>query len=305
MVTLWHFTNPLWFADKGGWLNPKAPEYFTRYVKYVVAHLKDEVRLWITFNEAASIYGGFSYVLGIFPPQHKNIFEYINIRRNFIKAQALAYREIQRIYSIPPLQGLTPNTSHNVAVGLVESNVFSSGGNRWYEKIIGKIYNHQRNLYFWDKTLPYYDFMGLNYYHVDRRVPGSYRTLFKQNWMPEMGWEIYPKGIYHRLTELKKYKKPIYITENGIADRTDKLREKFIKDHLYWVWRAIQEGVDVRGYLYWSLLDNFEWHKGFAPRFGLVEIDYATLERKIRPSAYEYAKICKDNELKVESLLSS
>jgi len=82
-----------------------------------------------------------------------------------------------------------------------------------------------------------------------------------------------------------------------LADAKDEKREKFIKEHLYWIHKAIQEGVDVCGYFYWSLLDNFEWDKGFWPRFGLVEIDYQTLERKIRPSAQEYAKICKNNEL--------
>lgn len=301
MVTLWHFTNPIWFAKKGGFLNKKSPEYFTRYTKYVVDNLKDRVGLWITFNEAASVYAGFSYILGIFPPQHKNIFDYINVRKNFIKAHVLAYQEVKKIYGVSPGQDHASLTSHNVQVGLVESNAYSIHGNRWYEKWIGKIYNYQRNLYFWDKALPYYDFLGLNYYQVDRRVPGSDRVLSKQDWIPEMDWETYPEGIYHRLMELRKFKKPIFITENGIADRTDSKREKFIKGHLYWVWRAIQDGVDVRGYLYWSLLDNFEWHRGFKPRFGLVEIDYATLERKIRPSAYEYAKICLANQLEVDS----
>jgi len=319
MVTLWHFTNPIWFANKGGWLNHKAPEYFTRYAKYVVDNLKGRVGLWITFNEAASVYAGFSFITGQWPPQHKNLFEYQKARKNFIKANALAYQEIKQIYNaeashnsdfaipldIAKSHDIVQHSSmsHNITplVGLVESNVYSAHGSRWYEKIIGKIYNYQRNLYFWEKALPYYDFLGLNYYHVDRWVPGSYRTLPRQGWMPEMGWEIYPKGIYHRLMELKKFNKPIYITENGIADKTDKLRKKFIKDHLYWIWRAIQDGADVRGYLYWSVLDNFEWAHGFAPRVGLVEIDYATLERRLRLSAYEYAKICKTNQLEIDS----
>ena len=309
MVTLWHFTNPIWFAEKGSWLNRKAPEYFTRYVKYVVDNFHDRhsmsvmPKLWITFNEAASVWAGFSYLNGQWSPQHKNIFEYNKVRRNFIKAHILAYREIKRIHESASQNGATlcnAEASHNVAVGLVESNVYSAHGNRWYEKMIDKFYNYQRNLYFWDKALPYYDFMGLNYYHMDRRVPGSYRVLPKQGWMPEMNWETYPKGIYFRLMELKKFKKPIYITENGIADGTDKLREKFIKEHLHWIWQAIQDGVDVRGYMYWSLLDNFEWARGFAPSFGLVEIDYVTLERKIRPSAYEYGKICKTNQLETD-----
>ncbi|OGN13093.1 MAG: hypothetical protein A3J47_01225 [Candidatus Yanofskybacteria bacterium RIFCSPHIGHO2_02_FULL_43_22] len=290
MITLWHFTNPIWFAEKGGFLNPNSPEIFTRYAKYVVDNLKDRVGLWITFNEAASIYAGFSYLNGQWPPQHKNKFEYNKVRKNFIEAQTLAYREIKNIYS---------DTSHNVEVGLVESSTYSVHGNRWYEKIIGKLYNYQRNLYFFDKALPYYDFLGLNYYHVDRRVPGSYRTLSRQGWMPEMNWETYPKGIYHLLMMFKKFKKPIWVTENGIADSTDKLREQFIKEHLRWVWQAIHDGVDVRGYLYWSLLDNFEWAEGYRPKFGLVEVNLKTFERKIRPSALEYAKISRDNILKL------
>ena len=298
IVQLWHFTNPVWFAKKGGFLNIDSPTIFTRYVKYVVDNLKDRVGLWITFNEAASVYAGLSYLNGQWPPQHKNIFEYIKIRKNFIRTQALAYQEIKKIYNVPPL--LHDTTVSNVAqckVGLVENNTFSAHGNRWYEKLMGKFYNYQRNLYFWNKALPYYDFLGLNYYHVDRRVPGSYKVLPRQGWMPEMGWETYPKGIYHCLMELKKFNKPIYVIENGVADGKDELREKFIKDHLHWVWQAIHDGADVHGYLYWSFLDNFEWARGFKPRFGLVEIDYKTFERKIRPSAWEYAKICKDNTL--------
>ena len=112
-----------------------------------------------------------------------------------------------------------------------------------------------------------------------------------------MNWEFYPEGLYHVLKDLNKFNKPIFITENGLPDSTDQKRGKFIKAHLRWVWQAIQDGADVRVYLYWSLLDNFEWHLGYAPRFGLVEIDYKTFERRIRPSALEYAKICKTNQL--------
>ena len=101
------------------------------------------------------------------------------------------------------------------------------------------------------------------------------------------------------MKDLKQYSLPIYITENGVADKKDSLREKFIKDHLYWIWRAIQEKVDIRGYFHWSLLDNFEWEKRFEPRFGLIEVDYKTLERKPRESAFYYAEICKTNQIKL------
>jgi beta-glucosidase len=113
--------------------------------------------------------------------------------------------------------------------------------------------------------------------------------------LSDINWEIFPEGIYHCLKELKKYQKPIFITENGLADAKDKLRKDFIKEHLRWVHKAIEEGVDCRGYFHWSLIDNFEWEKGFGPRFGLIEIDYQTLERKPRPSALYYAKICRQN----------
>jgi len=111
--------------------------------------------------------------------------------------------------------------------------------------------------------------------------------------------EIYPEGIYYVLKNLKKYQKPIYITENGVADREDKFRKNFIKEHLFWTHKAIEEGVDVRGYFHWSLMDNLEWHRGFEPEFGLVNIDYQTLDRKPRSSAYYYAEICKNNSFQI------
>lgn len=106
-----------------------------------------------------------------------------------------------------------------------------------------------------------------------------------------MGWELYPESLYRVLMDLKKYKKPIFVTENGLADARDIMRTEFIRSSLHSVLRAIDSGVDVRGYLYWSLLDNFEWDKGFWPRFGLIEIDYKTLKRTVRQSAWEYKKI--------------
>ena len=114
-----------------------------------------------------------------------------------------------------------------------------------------------------------------------------------------MGWEIYAKGIYSILKSLKKYNLPIYITENGLADSEDEKRAEFIEDHLFWLHKAIVEGVDVRGYFHWSLLDNFEFvdMRGFWPRFGLIEIDYKALERKPRPSFYAYKKIIENNGL--------
>ncbi|OGM98994.1 MAG: hypothetical protein A2915_03470 [Candidatus Yanofskybacteria bacterium RIFCSPLOWO2_01_FULL_41_34] len=297
MITLWHFTNPVWFAEKGGFLNIDSPTIFTRYVKYVVDNLKDRVGLWITFNEPW-IYAGGSYLKGQWPPQKHNIFKAIKVRNNIVRSHTLAYQEIKRVYDVSPKnQGLYDSTSHNIEplVGGVENNLHIMSHPVF--KGIVKFLDQFVNLYFWNKTLPYQDFIGLNYY-TTVRLPGT-RELRRVDFVSEMNWDVYPKGIYHRLMELKKYKKPIFITENGVADSKDERRGKFIKEHLKWVWQAIHDGVDIRGYLYWSLLDNFEWAYGFRPRFGLVEIDYATFARKIRPSAFEYAKICRANAMDI------
>ncbi|OGM96504.1 MAG: hypothetical protein A3B86_00395 [Candidatus Yanofskybacteria bacterium RIFCSPHIGHO2_02_FULL_38_22b] len=317
MITLWHFTNPIWFAEKGGWLNPDSPELFRRFIKVVVSALKDQVGLWITFNEATTVYSSFAYLKGFWPPQHKNIFEWRMANRNIVRAHTEAYKEIKKIYNNSPSSGFNKEvqpwiskkveprdpdvTSHNVMVGIVESNVFVPDTKNIFTTWLRRKYKQLRNFYFLDQATPYYDFIGLNYYHMDRRTGLGQKSevVPKQDINEDMGWELCPPGIYNCLLDLKKYKKPIFITENGISDRTDQKRKKFIKDHLYWSWKAVQDGVDVLGYLYWSLLDNFEWHHGFGPRFGLVEVDYKTFERHIRPSAYEYAKICQTNSLEL------
>jgi beta-glucosidase/6-phospho-beta-glucosidase/beta-galactosidase len=106
-----------------------------------------------------------------------------------------------------------------------------------------------------------------------------------------MGWELYPAGISIVLEDLKSYGKPIYITENGLADCEDKYRGWYIKEVLKNVLNSIESGVDVRGYFHWSLMDNFEWDKGFWPKFGLIDVDRKTMKRNIRSSAFIYRDI--------------
>ncbi|MDO8496191.1 MAG: family 1 glycosylhydrolase [bacterium] len=312
MITLWHFTNPIWFAEKGGFLNIDSPKYFTRYVKYVADNLKDQVGLWITFNEALTVYAGFTKLNATWPSRGRGILNFVRTRRNIVKAHVLAYREIKKIYDQSPSADLKsfevsevrpqPKdevVSHNVMVGITENNVYVPDSRDFLATRWRRLYKKLRNFYFFKQNIPYYDFIGLNYYHMSRKPAFNlkHEIIPKQEINENMKWELYPEGLYHVLKDLKKFNKPIFITENGIPDSTDKKREKFIKDHLYWVHKAIQDGVDVRGYLYWSLLDNFEWHLGYSPRFGLVEVDFSTFERRIRPSALEYAKICKENAL--------
>ncbi len=162
-------------------------------------------------------------------------------------------------------------------------------GSNPVSKLIAAIIHWHVNRWFLNRTHKECDFIGLNYYFpwtlgVHKNLPRS-----------DMGWPIFPEGIYHTLRELARYKKPIYVTENGIADASDTKRASFIRDHVYWMHKALNAGVDVRGYFYWSLLDNFEWAEGFEKRFGLLEMDYGTLERRVRPSAYKYKKICESS----------
>ena len=136
-----------------------------------------------------------------------------------------------------------------------------------------------------------YDEIGLNYY-LHKKF-GDTRAYEKT----DMGWDVYPEGICDALLMLKRYAVPVYVSEAGIADATDHLRADYIKGLILCMHAAIRKGVDVRGFMYWSLFDNYELAQGYSKRFGLVEIDYETLERKIRPSAYVYKDIIERNGL--------
>ncbi|MDP1629412.1 MAG: family 1 glycosylhydrolase, partial [bacterium] len=288
-VTLWHWTLPLWFAKLGGFEKENNLFYFERFVKRVVENFGSQVNFWITLNEP-EIYATIAYFLGFFPPQKKSFLAAVRVFHNLIKVHREIYKIIHQIF---------PGAS----VGIAKNNsYFEAVGGKFINKSFKKAADYFWNDYFLNKIKGRTDFIGLNYY-FHNRIDFDWRhlrTSFSQNKnesVSDMGWEIYPEGIYYVLKDLKKYNKPIYITENGLADTKDEKRAKFIKDHLRWTHKAIQEGVDARGYFHWSLLDNFEWDKGFWPRFGLVEVDWQTLERRKRPSADFYASIAKNNGL--------
>lgn len=273
-VTLYHWTLPIWFAQKGGWLNKDAPKYFEKFVGKIVSEYKDLVKFWITINEP-NVYTSCGFLKGNWPPFIRNWFKSRKALNQLMDAHRKAYCLIHKI-SPGSLIGIAANCAY--FKGILKLFV----GHQWNHWFLKKIKNHQ-------------DFIGLNYYSSL-----SVKGYLKSQGITDMGWGIHPQGIYRVLMELKRYNKPIYITENGIADDKDDRRARFIIDHLKCVYRAIQEGIDVRGYLYWSLLDNFEWDKGFWPRFGLIEIDYDNnLKRIPRPSSKIYAEICKNNAINI------
>jgi len=283
-ITIWHWTLPLWMAKKGGIESDEFPRRFSLFAERIAKEFKKEVKFWITINEPTVILAN-SYLLGIWPPQKKDVFSFSKVYKNLAETHVKSY---QAIHKIDP----------NCQVGLVH-NVKFIEPKYWFcvfDQLASRIYRYLSN----DKILKMIadncDFIGCNYYFHDkiRFYVGRVKTNEETT---DMNWEIYPEGMYRVLKDLQKYDKPIYITENGLADEEDMKRNRFIKEHLYWAHKAIVEGVDVRGYFHWSLLDNFEWDKGFWPRFGLVAVDRKTLKRTVRKSAWEYAKICKSNSL--------
>lgn len=286
LVTLHHFTNPLWLTEEGGWENSDTINYFERYVRYVVTQLADLCDFWITINEPW-VYVSEGYIYRRWPPEKFNPLAAYKVGINMLRAHRAAYRIIHEIQEgtgrRPPMVGIA----------------YSLGCIRMRPALLPKIFSFLERSFVARAGVQ--DFIGVNYYRSitikPPRFPGTKPRRFSDLPRTDIGWEIYPEGLYQILMELKRFNLPIYITENGLADAKDEKRADYIRDHLDSVWRAIREGVDVRGYFHWSLMDNFEWARGFDPRFGLVEIDCETMERKIRPSARIYAGIAEGSAL--------
>ncbi len=287
MVTLHHFTLPLWLAEKGGFESSIGAAAFGRFAWFIAQNLGDEIDLWCTINEP-EVYVGMSYSMGKWPPFKKNKLLGFTVLRNLITAHKKAYEAIKQVK--PQAQ-----------VGLAKNNAYYEAYRKLnpFDRLLAWASDTFGNNYFLRKTSGHLDFIGLNYYFYNSikfSITGGLKDMnfnFLANHptdpvevqRSDMGWRTFPEGVYHLLKSLKKYHKPIYITENGIANARDDMRKNFIKQHLYWTRRAIDEGADVRGYFYWSLTDNYEWSDGYNPLFGLVEVDYSTQERKIRKSA--------------------
>jgi beta-glucosidase len=294
-VCLWHFTNPLWISRKGGWENRETIKYYIRFSEKVITAFRDEVKYWITFNEAPT-YAGHTYLLGEWLFRKRGILKTNKVIKNICAAHKKVFNLTQ--YS----------DKRDVKVGMIFNLKHHSPyrSNNILDTALAKLDEFFRDRRYLELAISHSDFIGLNYYFHDRlsfKMGGKFFGLANiknpSKEVSDLGWDISPEGIYHLLINLKKYNLPIYITENGLADADDIKRKKFIKDHLQFIYAAIRHGVDVRGYFHWSLLDNFEWDKGFWPRFGLVEVDYKTMKKKVRPSAKYYATIAKENKLKI------
>ncbi|MBU4360803.1 glycoside hydrolase family 1 protein [Patescibacteria group bacterium] len=296
MLTLQHFTLPNWLAQKNGWTNWRSPMFFKRYAEFVARNLGDLVDFWITINEP-EIYADMSYLKGYWPPQEKNIKKAGKVYLNMIRAHRKAYKIIHKILDLK---------KQKAKVG-ISANVMSFAAYKKH-RLIELLYVHLAdrlvNHSFFDLTKKHHDFLGINYYFRVRlkKEKGSLKPVVEEiteqeRELSDMGWMIYPHGIFDVLMDFKDFNLPIYITENGIATTDDTRRSKFLIDHLTEIHHAISAGCDVRGYFHWSLLDNFEWDKSFGPKFGLVDVNFKTLERQPKGSFKVYKEICKNNGL--------
>lgn len=301
-ITIWHFTVPIWFSETGGFERKDSPAIFARYCAFVAHQLGDLCEHFSTMNEP-NVYGSNGWLRGSWPPfkrfsltdavsitnsgrthearadrSLKNIFVYLKVMKNLAKAHNEAYRTIKSIL---------PNTEVSVVKHVI---VFDSVDGFFY-RLKAKLANYFWTYKFMDRVKDKCDSIGLNYYFYTKFGD---KTVWKKT---DMDWNFAPDHIYDALMMLKKYNKPMFVSEGGIADHDDSDRVEYIKKQVEGVWRAIRDGADVRGHLYWSLLDNYEWALGFEKRFGLVEVNYDTLERKIRPSAFVYKTIIENNEV--------
>jgi beta-glucosidase len=303
IVTLYHWTQPIWFAKMGGWLNKQSPVIFRHYVEQVAKVLGNDVIFWCTLNEPM-IYAYNSYWLGKWPaysaksagsagkpdyftkpPIFKRFFDFKKVLKNLAAAHKLAYFALHERNS-------------RCLVSIAKNNqCFEPYLDTWLNITAVNFIRNYWNHSFLNKIKDTLDYIGLNYYfHNLLYVSLLGHVLMNENKeVSDMGWEIYPQGLYETLKELQNYNLPIYILENGIADARDAKRADFIYEHLQAAHQAIAEGVDVRGYCHWSLLDNFEWVDGYEPKFGLYKVDFKTFKRTARPSAKIYSEICENN----------
>jgi len=298
VVTLYHFTLPSWVAELGGWQNKETIDYFLRYVSRLIEALSGRVKYWVTINEP-NVYVRHCYVIGQWPPQEKSLKKARLATDNLISAHIRAYDLIHKIYKEKNLPCPKLSIAQNMQAFVPCNKSFR---NRFSARLRHKVYN----LYIIDKLIrrKKLDFIGLNYYSRTLVEADSWRAkdLFlgecRLNHHPlkknSLGWDIYPQGLYDILLDLKKrYGLAVFILENGICTEDDSLRRDFIREHLVKLSEAIAQGCDVLGYIYWSLIDNYEWDKGFAPRFGLVGVDYNTYKRQVRQSAKDFADFIK------------
>jgi len=308
MMTLFHYTHPAWFWEHG-WDSREGRAAFVRFAARAADALGDLVSWHSLLNEPmVFLLGG--YLEGVIPPGRRDFAEGTRALEGMLHAF---------VEAADVLRAANPGARFGIAHNMLDfaPERPSSWADRHLTSVADRFYNRALLEAMAtgeiDLRLPLIgkarfrvsdfprsiDFVGVNYYsRAHLRFPGrtrlagdvSYRDRHGRG-LTDLGWEIHPTGLAEALTVAAGTGRPVVVTENGIATGNDGLRGDFLREHALIVRHARESGLDVRGYFHWSLLDNFEWLKGFAPRFGLFEVDYATLARRRRPSADLFAEL--------------
>ena len=279
IVTLFHFTLPVWFAQQGGFERRVNVKYFVAFAERVMQEIGAGVKLVITVNEP-EVYAEQSYLRGNWPPQQQSK----RSMRRVLDNLAFAHNQVSsRLHA----------TSRRYKVSIAKnSSYIYPGDDAWLSVRSAALMQYWKDDYFLRKVAKHCDFIGVNYYFSDRVY--GYRIHNADRRVNDLGWDMQPQYLEHVLERLyEAYKKPLLVTENGLADGNDKDREWWLKQTIVAMQHVVARNIPLLGYIHWSLLDNFEWDKGFWPRFGLYTVDYRTYKRTPRPSALWFAKIIK------------
>ena len=329
-VTLYHWDLPAALDDLGGWLNPDVAGWFGDYASTMFDAIGDRVPMWATLNEPFVVMDG-GYMHGNLAPGHRNMYEAPIVTHNLLRAhgtgvqafraRGAANNRIGLVVNLEPRYDASDSPEDRAATRRMDAY-----SNRHYldPVMLGKYPDELKKIFgdAWITTRDEdmklirepIDFLGVNYYsrsvikHDETRPP-FYASPEAQIGNPhtEMGWEIYPPGLTRTLTWIKsRYGDiPLYITENGSAFADppsaadgrieDALRVDYLKSHLRAIHDAMQQGVNLRGYFAWSLLDNYEWSHGYTKRFGIIHVDYETQARTIKDSGKFYSRVIESN----------
>ncbi|MEM3926424.1 MAG: beta-galactosidase BgaS [Desulfurococcaceae archaeon] len=329
ILNLYHWPLPLWVHDPiavrkqgvdkapAGWVDKRTIIEFTKYTGYISWKLGDLVDMWSTMNEPNVVWTtGYLLVKTGFPPGYLDQKSALIARKNLLEAHARAYDVVKEfskkpvgvIYSIPDIQPLKDDDKDAVML-YEQSNVYY-----FFDALVKGVFDDTTR----DDLKGRLDWVGINYYSrvvITKRYVSGDRYIpfvvpgYGHNCSPngrsldnrptsDLGWEIYPEGLYNVLVEIwRRYGLPIIITKNGIADERDQWRSWFLVSHIYQAYRALSDGVALKGYLHWNLIDNYEWSSGFKMRFGLVYVDYQTKKRYLRPSAFVFREIASRKEI--------
>lgn len=277
-LNLWHWTMPTWFTELGGLEKRKNLVHWRRFVQKIADEYGSELKYVITLNEP-NVYAVFGYVTGEWVPEKKSFYTCMKVYINLVYAHRQAYKIFKK-------------TKPSIQIGIAAqlANIQAKRPHNVLDEFATAWMRFAWNWWFLNRIRKQQDFVGFNYYFTDYYKgfkpdnPGAPKN--------DLGWYMEPEGLYPLLVRVwAHYKTPIIITENGVADSTDQYRQWWIEETIVAMERAMSEGVDVRGYFHWSLLDNFEWKFGWWPKFGLVHVDREHgMKRTIRPSAIWYAR---------------